>query len=192
MKHATSLMLFAYWDKLRAERAAPERADIVPGAIRHVLADTFILGVEDGTHATFRLAGTRCCALFGRSLKDEPMASLWPEAQRAEVERQIDMVVAETAGLVAGIVGTAENGWTVDLELLLLPLRHRGSTGARALGSLSPIRVPSWLGLIPLVTLETTTLRIVRAARERRHLPNAYESPPPRRERFVVYEGGRQ
>jgi hypothetical protein len=167
MKHATSLMLFAYWDKLRAERAAPERADIVPGAIRHVLADTFILGVEDGgAPATFRLAGTRCCALFGRSLKDEAIASLWPEPQRVEVQRQVDM--------------------------LLLPLRHRGSTGARALGSLAPIRVPSWLGLVPLTKLETTSLRIVSAARERRHLPNTYESPPPRRERFVVYEGGRQ
>jgi hypothetical protein len=158
-----------------------------------VLADTFILGVEDGgAPATFRLAGTRCCALFGRSLKDEAIASLWPEPQRVEVQRQVDMVVAETAGLVAGIVGTAENGWTVELELLLLPLRHRGSTGARALGSLAPIRVPSWLGLVPLTKLETTSLRIVSAARERRHLANTYESPPPRRERFVVYEGGRQ
>ncbi|HEY0354137.1 MAG TPA: PAS domain-containing protein, partial [Enterovirga sp.] len=65
MKHATSRMLFSYWDSLRGERAAPERSDVEPGAIRHILADTFILGIDGEAGATFRLAGTRCSALFG-------------------------------------------------------------------------------------------------------------------------------
>lgn len=193
MKHATSRMLFAYWDQMRGERAAPERADIVPGAIRHILADTFILGVEREAEAVFRLAGTRCCALFGRDLKDAPLGSLWPAPRQPEIQRHVDIVVAETAGLVAGLVGTAENGWTVDLELLLLPLRHRGNPGARALGALSPVRQPSWIGLIPIVSLETRSLRVVNSARDRRStLPQPRETPALRRERFIVHDGGRR
>ena len=192
MKHATSRMLFAYWDQLRGERAAPERTDIVPGAIRHILADTFILGMDEAGRGCFRLAGTRCCALFGGDLKDQPLASLWPERGRAEAERYVEIVTSETAGLVAGLVGTAENGWSVELELLLLPLRHRGRTGTRALGAISPVRTPSWIGLVPVVSLQTTSLRIVNSARERR---SALPRPDPsalRRERFVVLDGGRR
>jgi hypothetical protein len=190
MKHMTSRLLFAYWDRLRGERAAPERADIVPGAIRHILADTFILGREAGADTSFRLAGTRCCALLGRSLKDQPLASLWPDTMQGDVARQMDVVMSETAGLVAGLTGTAENGWTVELELLLLPLRHRGSAGTRALGALSPLQLPSWAGLVPIVSVETNTLRVVSATRERRYMQSPQEGPAARRERFVVLDGG--
>ena len=184
-------MLFAYWDQLRGERAAPERADIVPGAIRHILADTFILGVDHGAHGTFRLAGTRCGALFGHDLKDIPLASLWPEDRRHEAERYVEIVTSETAGLVAGLEGTAENGWTVDLELLLLPLRHRGRTGTRALGALSPIPQPSWIGLVPVISVRTTSVRIVNAARDGRNVLGPRDTSTARRDRFVVHEGGR-
>ena len=43
MKLAASRELFAYWCGLRGARSAPERDDVDPGAIRGVLADTFIL-----------------------------------------------------------------------------------------------------------------------------------------------------
>ena len=186
-------MLFAYWDQLRGERAAPERADIVPGAIRNVLADTFILGLDGNGQATFRLAGTRCCALFGRDLKDTALSALWPQERQPEIARHVGIVVSETAALVAGLVGTAENGWTVDLELLLLPLRHRGQTGARALGALSPVRMPSWIGLVPVTSLETKTSRIVNTGRDRRPAPAwQRELLKLRQERFVVHQGGRQ
>jgi hypothetical protein len=168
MKHATSRMLFSYWDGLRGERAAPERGDIEPGAIRHVLADTFILGIAPQAGATFRLAGTRCSALFGQDLKGRAIHSLWPAAKRSEIDRHVATVTSEMAGLVAGLRGIAENGWSLELELLLLPLRHRGRTDERALGAISPASLPSWVGLIPIVSLETTSLRVINAARERK------------------------
>ncbi|TXM87718.1 PAS domain-containing protein, partial [Methylobacterium sp. WL122] len=70
MKHPTSRMLYSYWDRLRGQRCAPERSEIEPGAIRHLLADSLILEL-DMPHrtATLRLAGTRVCALFGRELR---------------------------------------------------------------------------------------------------------------------------
>ena len=166
MKHATSRILFAYWDTLRGERAAPERGDIEPGAIRQIIADTFILGVEPGHPATFRLAGTRCSALFGSELKGLAFARLWRDRDRADVEAAVEAVVSEACGIVLGATASSDLGHDLALELVLLPLRHRGRTHARVLGCLSPVSVPTWIGLAPLSRFETRSLRVLDAKRE--------------------------
>lgn len=189
MKHATSRMLFAYWDGLRGLRAAPERGDLQPGDMRHVLADTFILEAGSDRAATFRLAGTRCCALFCRDLKGLPFHAAWPAGMQADADHLVSTVVTETAGLVVGLVGANENGSEVALELLLLPLRHRGRVETRILGSLSPVTVPSWAGLVPLRRVETRSLRVVQTTRDA-GLNGTAADAESRRRRFVVHEGG--
>lgn len=203
MKHPTSRMLHAYWDRLRGERAAPERGEIEPGEIRNLLADSLILEIEVGRRAaSLRLAGTRVCALFGRELRGAAFADLWG-APAADPWRLVEIVAVDTAGVVAGLQGTTVQGETLDLELLLLPLRHRGRTQARILGSLSPVLVPHWLGLRPLASLATTSLRVLGQADPFReeapdaaallaNLPRpANDALPLRRGHLLVHPGGR-
>ncbi|GJD62024.1 PAS domain-containing protein [Methylobacterium frigidaeris] len=200
MKHPTSRMLHAYWNGLRGARAAPERGEIEPGEIRHVLADSLILEIDAPRHAaTVRLAGTRLCALFGAELRGLSFAGLWGEAPAADPWRLVEVVIQETAGVVVGLVGVTEAGETIDLELLLLPLRHRGKTQARVIGSLSPAVIPTWLGLRPIVALRTVSLRIL-TPEANAAAPAPLAAPPPaandepgpeRRKRFVVHRGGR-
>jgi hypothetical protein len=150
MKHPTSRMLHSYWDRLRRERAAPERSEVEPGAIRNLLADALILELDmPRSAASVRLAGTHVCALFGRELKGRSFDALWG-APDADPWRLIEAVALDTVGVVAGLRGTTERGEAVDLELLLLPLRHQGETQSRILGALSPACVPHWLGLRPV------------------------------------------
>ena len=73
MQLAISMELYAYWNALRAGRSAPERNDIEPGAIRGILADTFVLDFDKQNGFPFRIAGTKANSLFltdvrGRSL----------------------------------------------------------------------------------------------------------------------------
>ena len=161
MKHPTSRMLHSYWDRIRGQRCAPERAEIEPGEIRHLLADSLILEI-DMPHrtATLRLAGTRVCALFGRELRASHLSDLWGTAP-ADPWRMVEIVAHDALGVVAGLRGTNSAGEAIDLEFLLLPLRHRGRTQARALGTLSPVSPPPWLGLRPLVRLDTLSLRVL-------------------------------
>jgi hypothetical protein len=161
MKHPTSRMLFSYWDALRGDRAAPERDEIEPGAIRHILADTFILEVGDGNRAHFRLGGTRLCALFGRELKGETLYGLWPSEAQDEIRHLIDLVLDETAGLVVGMIGATNDKAALDLEMVLLPLRHRGKTHARILGAMSSAALPPWIGLHPITDLRTVSHRVI-------------------------------
>lgn len=191
MKHATSRMLFAYWDGLRGERAVPERRDVQPGGMRHVLADTFILALDAPQPPTFRLAGSRVCSLFCGDLGGRPFASIWGPEGQGEAARLVRCVVQNTTGLVAGLAGTNENGSTVLLELILLPLKHRARMQARVLGALSPAAVPSWAGLVPLRRVETRSVRVILPG----HLEDdgfGEHAPPSleRRHLFVVHEGG--
>jgi hypothetical protein len=191
MKHATTRMIFSYWDALRGERAAPERGEIEPGEIRHVLADTFILEAASGRKATVRLAGTRICAL-PRAPGGSVRSSLADEAMN-DVDRAVETVLDETAGIVAGLSAVTDEGASVDFEMILLPLRHRGKPHARILGALSPSTVPPWIGLYPVRYLTTSTFRVLwPAGRTTKLVRGDHDgSPIERRRHFVVHSGGR-
>ncbi len=206
MKHPSIRELFEYWNERRGRRPAPERADIDPGAIRRLLADTFILSFEPRTGHPFRIAGTRVCALFGRELKGEAFLDLWSPASRHDIRDLLAIITDETVGVVASASGVSAADATaqaslrslrtlgcVRLELLLLPLSHHGRTDARFLGALAPSDPPAWLG--------TSALRALRLGTHRYVGPPVSGHPVPRmvepathdgriRHGFVVYDGG--
>jgi hypothetical protein len=182
MKNASTRALFAYWDETRADRAAPERGDIEPGAIRNVLADSFILAFDRTLDHPFRLAGTRVCAIFGRELRDQPFVRLFDTDHRADIRNLVTIVAEEANGIVAGAVANAADGQSVELELLLLPLAH-ATTNARVLGALAPIKAPFWLGRRPVETMTLGSLR---------YLDPQQRTATTRNPRFwTVYDGGR-
>jgi len=193
MKQTSSRELFGYWTARRGTRAAPERGEIEPSAIRRALGDVFILEFDRRQGHPFRLAGTRLCALFARELRNEAFLNLWDEETRAQLAQLLAVVADEATGVVAAAKGRTAEGWQQDLELVLLPLAHRGDTHARMIGSLAPLAAPFWLGTSRLgaLTLGNT-----------RHLDPALEAPTAarlvagtqglaRRAAFTVYEGGR-
>jgi len=192
MKHSASRDLFAHWNERRGARALPERGEIEPAAIRAALGDTFILGAEPGEDLRFRLAGTRVCALFGRELKDEPFTALWDPGHHVAMRRLLAAVADEEVGVVAGARARTPEGFSCDLELLLLPLRHRGRSGRRMLGALAPLAVPVWLGASRLDPLSLGSLRYL-AETLARSAPSrlAASFGEQARRDFVVYEGGR-
>jgi hypothetical protein len=72
----------------------------------------------------------------------------------------------------------------VPLELLLLPLSHRGSM-ARLLGVLAPLAPPYWLGQQPLGPMTLGAFRYL--GRTTMPAPRLVSDP---RRGFVVYQGG--
>ena len=189
MKHAASRELYAYWQEKRGTRPAPERAEIEPGAIRGALSDAFILALDRDSGHPVRLAGTRVCALFGREIKGEPFLDFWTAASRQSVEGLVSILTEECMGTVAGVNAQNENGDSIDLELLLLPLGARRPMFARTIGVLAPLRVPPWLGATPIGALTLGGRRHIGATLEKRLLPR-FMAPRGRRG-LLVYDGGR-
>jgi hypothetical protein len=189
MKHAASRELYAYWEERRGRRAAPERAEIEPGAIRGALSDAFILSLDAARGHPVRLAGTRVCALFDRELRGEPFLRLWAADSRTIIAGLLAILGDERIGTVAGATGRNRAGDVLDLELLLLPLDAPRPSFARAIRVLAPLEAPPWLGTSPLGSLTLGSRRHVGAALEKRLLPR-FLAPRGRRG-LVVYDGGR-
>jgi hypothetical protein len=193
MKHSSSRQLYAYWEKQRGTQPAPERADIDPAAIRHALGDIFILASDFVDEQRYRLAGTRVCALFGRELKGESFSSSWSAKSRDQLKEMLTELDTENAGFVAGVSGRSAKGAAADLELLLLPLVHRGRAPVRAIGVLAAPELPYWIGSEPIAELALGTVR---------HIGEETSRPPLRtftsgkaavgqlRHGFMVYQGG--
>jgi hypothetical protein len=192
MKHPSTRTVYDYWNEKRGTRPAPERGEIDPGAIRHALGDTFMLAADFVDQSRFRLAGTRVCALFCREIKGEEFHALWSETSRKQIDDLMTVVNDEAVGAVAGVTGHAADGATVDLEFLLLPLAHIGHARVRALGVLTPLVAPYWLGEKPLVELELGSLRHIGAEMEASIAPDFPRAVETVRLRhgFVVYSGG--
>jgi hypothetical protein len=194
MKHPATRELFAYWDRRRGERSAPDRSDIEPGDIRGILGDTFLLSFDHDAGHPFRLAGTRICALFGRELKGDDFLSLWDDASLLAIDELLAIIAEETVGIVAGAVGRNDDGDGADIEMMLLPLGRPGRLPARLIGSLAATRpAPYWLGARPLRDLALGQFRHVGPAVQTNAAPYFAATPAEGREAhgFVVYDGGR-
>jgi hypothetical protein len=159
LKLAASLELYAYWEALRGARGAPERNDIEPGAIRGILADTFILQFAPQDGFPFRLVGSRTNALAARELRGATFIELWRPEDRREIARVLAGVADDAQPFLIGARGGADRAAGIDLESVLLPLRHHGATHSRVLGSLAPCANAPWFGILPISPLEITSLR---------------------------------
>jgi hypothetical protein len=200
MKHPSVRELYHYWNAQRGPRRAPERSDIEPGPIRRALADTFILAQNVATgHAaaadhSFRIAGTRLCAAFGRELRGAAFVGLWDQQSRRTINDLVGAVTRESVGAVAGARGCNADGEVLDFELVLLPLRHQTATDARVLGALAPQDLPYWFGMNPVGKLALGTIRYL--GHENKEIMDSGEDRGPLptggriRHGLIVYDGG--
>lgn len=153
--------LHRYWRALKSRRSAPERNDVEPGAIRSILAETFMLEFDEVAGFPLRIAGSKANALFMRELRGLPFLELWREEDWATVRLALrsadDDSVPRLLSAEACPLGL-ESLW---VEMLILPLRHRGSDHSRLLGAVALEATPQWLGLIaagPIALLSAHTI----------------------------------
>ena len=198
MKHRSSQILFQHWNDKRAHRALPERSEIDPASIRGALGDTFILAFHPLPEHPFRLAGTRICALFGRELKNSAFADLWNDnGGSMPITRLLGTACDDAVGIVAGVEGTTTDGRSLELELVILPLKHCGQTHLRLIGTLSPLLSPQWLATGHLESLTLGGYRFLGFPREVAAATPMIRSPstaplgePRMRRGLLVYDGG--
>jgi hypothetical protein len=148
MRHAVSNQLYAYWRGLKRGERPPERSAIEPGAIRAILADTFVLDFDPRAAFPFRISGSRINALFLRELRGTSFLQVWREADRASVGTILQKVAAREEPLLLSGETRPPGLAPIPIEVILLPLRHEGATHARLLGSLVMVERPDWLELV--------------------------------------------
>ncbi|MEI9902070.1 MAG: PAS domain-containing protein [Hyphomicrobium sp.] len=161
MKHKTSDVLFAYWDKVRGNRGTPRRFEIDPGKIATILPSTFILERLDAETYRFRLAGTQVCDMFGSELRGTNFLAGWSPTDRGSLARHLAALskqgAVETVHMEAAPVARP----STPFEVILLPLRHTGESIDRVLGAFSPLDPPQWLGELPLSTKRVISQELI-------------------------------
>jgi hypothetical protein len=185
MKQRLSKELHSYWSGLKGARLAPERNDIDLAAIRHLLANVFILQVDGARGFPLEMCGTRISAFRLADQKGHSFLDLWSEEDRKAVVSAISTVTDETRPVVLGARSGAGDLPRLDVEMILLPLRNFGKTHSLALGALTPANQPEWLGRRIAPALHVTSLRMLGAG----HAADggALSSRP----RLVLHEGGK-
>lgn len=195
MKHAVSRELHGSWTRARAARAAPEWALLEPAIPSGILADVFRLEVDDPEAPSFaiRAAGARFDALLGGASHGASLPGLFDAADRGPVLRVLRGVLDHQAPVALGLRAAPPGDHPcVDLEMLLLPLRHRGRTHARVLGSVAPFQAPTWLGHGPVERVTLASVRFLDEEEDAGRAPFARQTAPPRRHGHLdVHQGGR-
>jgi hypothetical protein len=141
------------------------------------------------------MSGTRLNALWLAEQNGRSFLDLWDEGDRRNVAAALLMVIDVATPVVAGAESCTAGIPPLDLELLLLPLRHFGKTHSRMLGSLTPVSQPDWFGRAPANALKLTSLRIIGADEKIVFNPLVPRASASRnvtsRPRLVIYEGGK-
>lgn len=161
MQKTSTKTLYDYWNTLRGSRSAPDRRDIDPTQIRTALANTFILELNGDNEFDFRLAGSHLCAAYTRELKGRSFTRLWHDRDRDAMDTLIRAVTEDHAVALITFQGTTAVQTKLQMETVLLPVRHNGNTTTRLLGAMTAIEEPYWFGVQPVLEQRITGLRLI-------------------------------
>lgn len=160
MRNAGTVELFRYWNHIRDGKPAPKRTQIEPIDIRTHLADTFILEQGLRREVTFRLAGTRVCAIYGRELKDYSFFGLFSLGDMGLAKRLINACFLDKTVSVIGFDGITKSKKVTAFEGIFMPLAGP-SESERIFGAIFSESKPFWLGTEPVAESRITSVRII-------------------------------
>lgn len=186
MKHKNTNEIYLYWNRIRGNNLAPDRCDIEPTDIRRLLSDTFILEVNGPDQYDFRLAGTRICRIFGQEMKNRNILDMMTGESREAIQTILHSTTEDASVNVAGFVGKSESGRSLAIEAIFLPLNLRGRRDARILGTFSPVKVPFWMGMEPVKSLELASFRMILSHQHRNEVGRMLETRKAEDEETIV------
>jgi hypothetical protein len=160
MRNAGTIELFRYWNRIRDGKPAPKRTQIEPIDIRTWLADTFILEQGMRREVTFRLAGTRMCAIYGRELKDYSFFGLFSLGDMGLAKRLINACFADKTVSIISFDGITRTKKVAGFEAIFMPLASNGESD-RIFGAFFCDTKPYWIGSEPVVESRITSVRII-------------------------------
>ncbi len=168
MIHSEIRALYNYWERLRAGRPCPYRAEVDPRDMEGDARHLFVLEDLGQGNLRFRLAGTALIDAFGYELRGMSARSVMEGQARESFVALIAETLAEPGVGYARLF--APDGVTV-WEVVLLPLRGNFGQIDRLIGCLHPVsgRTPE-AGDVPLrFTIDAMSIRPVNAGPDTVH-----------------------
>ncbi len=128
--------LKSYWERLRAGRIAPYRAEIDPRQFESALENMFILEKVSADNMRIRLAGMKVCEMMGMEVRGMQPGYFIDETDRLRFDRLLNVVMSEPAVVELKLEARNRAG-TYRATMLLMPLRSDFGEINRVLGCTS-------------------------------------------------------
>jgi hypothetical protein len=128
--------LKAYWERLRAGRIAPYRAEIDPRQFESALENMFIIEKLSPDNMRVRLAGMKICEMMGMEVRGMQPGFLIDEADRVRFDRLLNVVMSEPAVVELRLAAQNRAG-IFRATMLLMPLRSDFGEINRVIGCTS-------------------------------------------------------
>jgi hypothetical protein len=126
--------LYAYWNALRADAAAPPRGRLDPGDIKRLLPTVSLIDVLPGEDYRMRLAGTGLYSVYGGEITGRRLGEVYNSAAADYWREELGRVVRERRP-GAGVHNLAWRGAShLSLIWIRLPLASRGDEVDMILG----------------------------------------------------------
>ena len=128
--------LKSYWERLRAGRVAPYRAEIDPRQFEPALENMFIIEKLAPDNMRIRLAGMKICEMMGMEVRGMQPAQLIEEADRVRFDRLLNVVMNEPA-IVELKLAAPNRAGTYHATMLMMPLKSDFGDINRVIGCTS-------------------------------------------------------
>jgi hypothetical protein len=128
--------LKTYWDRLRAGRIAPYRAEIDPRQFESALENMFIIEKLAPDNMRVRLAGMKVCEMMGMEVRGMQPGALIDENDRVRFDRLLNVVMTEPAVVELKLAAPNRAG-VYRASMLLMPLRSDFGDINRVIGCTS-------------------------------------------------------
>jgi hypothetical protein len=128
--------LRTYWERLRAGRVAPYRAEIDPRQFESALENMFIIERLAPDNMRIRLAGMKICEMMGMEVRGMQPGFLIDEPDRTRFDRLLAVVMAEPAVIELKLAARNRAG-VYRASMLLMPLRSDFGDINRVIGCTS-------------------------------------------------------
>jgi hypothetical protein len=128
--------LKTYWERLRAGRIAPFRAEIDPREFEIALENMFIVERIAPGNMRIRLAGMKVCEMMGMEVRGMQPGLFITDDDRDRFDRLLEVVMGEPAVVELGLEASARPV-AYRATMLLMPLRSDFGEINRVLGCTS-------------------------------------------------------
>ena len=128
--------LRTYWDRLRAGRIAPYRAEIDPRQFEQALENMLIIERLAPDNMRIRLAGMKICEMMGMEVRGMQPSCLIDAPDRPRFDRLLALVMTEPA-VVELTVAAPNRAGSYRARMLMMPLRSDFGDINRVIGCTS-------------------------------------------------------
>ena len=155
IRHPGTRTLFSYWEKIRGEKAAPNRDDLDLRQISAIVPNLLMLE-RDHLHQTFkwRLAGSEISQLYRQKLTYTNALAGWRGFERNTLKQLFNSVVTSLQPCLIRFHLTTDTGQIIGAELLGLPIHARNGSQFHVFGGIFPLRDISQLGYGAITFME--------------------------------------